>query len=92
MNTNAIIVPPRMITLVLLAALSTLSLNLFLPSLTNIALDLQADYALVSLSIAGYLAVTAMLQLQKFSQTGKPACSLVVLRPQSCRTVLQDLT
>ena len=52
-----------MITLVLLAALSTLSLNLFLPSLTNIAQDLQADYALVSLSIAGYLAVTAVLQL-----------------------------
>jgi Bcr/CflA subfamily drug resistance transporter len=52
-----------MITLVLLAALSTLSLNLFLPSLTNIALDFQADYALVSLSIAGYLAVTAVLQL-----------------------------
>ena len=63
MNTNATIVPPRMITLVLLAALSTLSLNLFLPSLTNIALDFQADYALVSLSIAGYLAVTAVLQL-----------------------------
>jgi Bcr/CflA subfamily drug resistance transporter len=52
-----------MITLVLLAALSTLSLNLFLPSLANIAQDLQADYALVSLSIAGYLAVTAVLQL-----------------------------
>jgi DHA1 family bicyclomycin/chloramphenicol resistance-like MFS transporter len=63
LNTNATIVPPRMITLVLLAALSTLSLNLFLPSLTNIALDFQADYALVSLSIAGYLAVTAVLQL-----------------------------
>ena len=54
---------PRLITLILLAALSTLSLNLFLPSLTNIALDFQADYALVSLSIAGYLAITAVLQL-----------------------------
>ncbi|HUV20390.1 MAG TPA: multidrug effflux MFS transporter [Gammaproteobacteria bacterium] len=54
---------PRLITLILLAALSTLSLNLFLPSLTNIAQDLQADYALVSLSIAGYLAITAILQL-----------------------------
>ena len=54
---------PRMLTLILLAALSTLSLNLFLPSLPNIARDFQADYALVSLSIAGYLAVTAVLQL-----------------------------
>ena len=55
--------PPRLLTLVLLAALSTLSLNLFLPSLTNIAQDFRADYALVSLSIAGYLAITAVLQL-----------------------------
>ena len=55
--------PPRFLTLILLAALSTLSLNLFLPSLTNIALDFEAEYALVSLSIAGYLAVTAVLQL-----------------------------
>ncbi len=54
---------PRLLTLILLAALSTLSLNLFLPSLTNIAQDFQADYALVSLSIAGYLAITAALQL-----------------------------
>ena len=52
-----------MLTLVLLAAVSTLSLNLFVPSLTNIAQTFQADYALVSLSIAGYLAVTAVLQL-----------------------------
>lgn len=56
-------VKPRMITLVLLAALSTLSLNLFLPSLPNIAQTFAADYALVSLSIAGYLAITALLQL-----------------------------
>jgi Bcr/CflA subfamily drug resistance transporter len=54
---------PRLLTLILLAALSTLSLNLFLPSLTNIARDFEADYALVSLSIAGYLATTAVLQL-----------------------------
>ena len=54
---------PRMLTLVLLAALSTLSLKLFLPSLTNIAKEFQADYSLVSLSIAGYLAITAVLQL-----------------------------
>lgn len=54
---------PRLLTLILLAALSTLSLNMFLPSLTNIARDFEADYALVSLSIAGYLATTAVLQL-----------------------------
>jgi MFS transporter, DHA1 family, multidrug resistance protein len=55
--------PPRLLTLVLLTALSVLSLNMFLPSLPGIASDLEADYALVSLSIAGYLAITALLQL-----------------------------
>jgi Bcr/CflA subfamily drug resistance transporter len=54
---------PRVLTLILLAALSTLSLNMFLPSLTNIARDFNADYALASLSIAGYLAITAVMQL-----------------------------
>ncbi len=55
--------PPHLMTLILLTAFSTLSLNMFLPSLARIAEDLQADYAVVSLSVAGYLAVTALIQL-----------------------------
>lgn len=55
--------PPRFLTLVALTGLSVLSLNMFLPSLANIAGDLNADYSLVSLSIAGYLGITAVLQL-----------------------------
>lgn len=55
--------PPKLITLILLTGISTLSLNLFLPSLVNIAEDFETDYAIVSLSIAGYLAVTAVLQI-----------------------------
>lgn len=55
--------PPRLFTLILLSGLSVLSLNMFLPSLSNMAADFQVDYALVSLSIAGYLAVTAVLQV-----------------------------
>ncbi len=55
--------PPRMVTLVLLTALSVLSLNMFLPSLSNIAEAFRADYALVNLSIAGYAGMTAVLQL-----------------------------
>lgn len=55
--------PPRLLTLVLLSALSVVSLNMFLPSLSNIAAEFQADYALVNLSIAGYAAMTAVLQL-----------------------------
>ncbi len=55
--------PPHLITLILLTAFSTLSLNMFLPSLANIAVALEAEYATVSLAIAGYLGVTAVIQL-----------------------------
>ncbi|WP_170366970.1 multidrug effflux MFS transporter [Ruegeria arenilitoris] len=55
--------PPSLVTLVLATGLSVLSLNMFLPSLANMAVDFRADYALVNLSIAAYLAVSAVLQL-----------------------------
>ncbi|MEM7225810.1 MAG: multidrug effflux MFS transporter [Pseudomonadota bacterium] len=55
--------PPHFVTLILLCGLSVVSLNLFLPSLSNIAADFEASYAVVNLSIAGYAAMTAVLQL-----------------------------
>ncbi|MEJ2028893.1 MAG: multidrug effflux MFS transporter [Maritimibacter sp.] len=55
--------PPHLATLILLPAFSVLSLNMFLPSLANIAADLEADYSTVSFAVAGYLAVTAVVQL-----------------------------
>lgn len=55
--------PPKLTTLVLLTALPLLSLNMFLPSLPHMAEDLGTDYALVSFSIGGYLAITGFLQL-----------------------------
>jgi Bcr/CflA subfamily drug resistance transporter len=57
------VAPPRLFTLVLLSGLSVVSLNMFLPSLSNIAEEFQADYAFVNLSIAGYAGMTAVLQL-----------------------------
>ncbi|WP_377190109.1 multidrug effflux MFS transporter [Ruegeria meonggei] len=55
--------PPTIGTLVLLSGLSALSLNLFLPSLPNMALHFQADYKVMQLSIALYLLVNAVLQI-----------------------------
>ncbi|MEM6680279.1 MAG: MFS transporter, partial [Pseudomonadota bacterium] len=55
--------PPSLVTLVLLTALSTLTLNMFLPSLAGMAEGFEAPYATVSLAVAGYLAVTAVVQL-----------------------------
>ncbi|MDE0704793.1 MAG: MFS transporter, partial [Rhodospirillaceae bacterium] len=56
-------IAPRFITLIALSGLSVLSLNMFLPSLSNIATDFEAPYALVNLAIAGYAGATAILQL-----------------------------
>lgn len=55
--------PPRLTTLVLLTALSTLTLNMFLPSLANMAEDFGSSYAVVSLAVSGYLGMTAIVQL-----------------------------
>jgi len=55
--------PPKLVTLVLLTALSVLSLNMFLPSLSHMAADFRIDYALMTLSIAGYLGIEAVLML-----------------------------
>ncbi|MDP2120622.1 MAG: multidrug effflux MFS transporter [Hoeflea sp.] len=55
--------PPHIITLVMIAGLSALTMNLFLPSMPSIASHYQADYALVQLAISGYLAFTGLLQL-----------------------------
>lgn len=55
--------PPHLATLILLPAVSVLSLNMFLPSLAQIAADFGAEYATVSLALGGYLAVTAIVQL-----------------------------
>ena len=60
---QATVIQPRLITLILLNGLAISSLNLFLPSLPGISVEFETSYALVNLSIAGYAAMTAVLQL-----------------------------
>lgn len=55
--------PPSFATLVALTAVSTLSLNMFLPSLAAMAADFGVAYATMNIAVAGYLAVTAVLML-----------------------------
>ena len=57
------VIQPRLVTLILLNGLAISSLNLFLPSLPAISVEFETSYALVNLSIAGYAAMTAVLQL-----------------------------
>ncbi|SFT79154.1 multidrug effflux MFS transporter [Mesorhizobium sp. YR577] len=55
--------PPHVFTLVTAAAASTLSMNIFLPSLPGMAKHFDAEYAVVQLAVSLYLAATAVLQL-----------------------------
>lgn len=55
--------PPHLITLVLLASISALSMNAFLPSLPNMAAWYGVDYRLMQLSVSAYLGVSAGVQL-----------------------------
>lgn len=54
---------PNLNTLILLTAMSVLSLNMFLPSLAAIADNFGVDYAVANLSMGGFLAVTVVLQI-----------------------------
>jgi DHA1 family bicyclomycin/chloramphenicol resistance-like MFS transporter len=55
--------PPHIITLVVIAGVAALCMNLFLPSLAAMALDFETDYAVMQFAVSGYLAATACLQL-----------------------------
>ena len=55
--------PPTLITLIFATALSVLTLNMFLPSLVHMSEDFGVDYGLMNVSVAGYLCVSAVLQL-----------------------------
>ncbi len=55
--------PPSITTLVILSGLSALSMNLFLPSLPNMAEYFETEYRVMQLSIALYLLINAVLQI-----------------------------
>ncbi len=60
---SPIIARPRLTTLIILSALAVLPVNMFLPSLPNIASDFSAEFPVVNLSIAGFAALAAAVQL-----------------------------
>ncbi len=55
--------PPHIVTLILLAGISALNMSIFLPSLTAMARYFNTDYAIMQISLSGYLAATALLQI-----------------------------
>lgn len=55
--------PPHIMTLILIAGLAALSLNVFLPSLPSMAAHFGVEYHLMQLSVSLYLAMTAVIQV-----------------------------
>ena len=55
--------PPHIVTLVSLAGMSALAMNIFLPSLPGMTEYFGTTYPVMNLSISMYLAVTALLQI-----------------------------
>jgi DHA1 family bicyclomycin/chloramphenicol resistance-like MFS transporter len=55
--------PPHIITLVLLSGLAALAMNVFLPSLPNMAAWFDTDYRIMQLSVSLFLVMNAVLQL-----------------------------
>jgi DHA1 family bicyclomycin/chloramphenicol resistance-like MFS transporter len=55
--------PPHIVTLILVTGLAALSLNVFLPSLPAIAAHFGVPYATAQLTVSGYLAMTAVIQI-----------------------------
>ena len=55
--------PPHISTLILLAGLSAMVMNIFLPSLPGMTVYFDTDYGVMQLSVALYLAASAVLQV-----------------------------
>ena len=55
--------PPKIVTLILMAGLSALTMNIFLPSLPGMATYFGVPYGVMQQSVALYLALSAALQI-----------------------------
>ncbi len=55
--------PPHIVTLVLLASASALSMTMFLPSLPNMTAYFQSEYRVMQLSVATYLFMNGLLHI-----------------------------
>lgn len=55
--------PPHIATLILLAGMSAIVMNMFLPSLPRMTEHFRTDYSIMQLSVALYLGVSGALQV-----------------------------
>lgn len=55
--------PPHIMTLILITGISALNMSIFLPSLAAMTAYFDTEYAVMQVSLSGYLAATAVLQI-----------------------------
>ena len=55
--------PPHILTLILITGISALNMSIFLPSLAAMTAYFDTEYAVMQVSLSGYLAATAVLQI-----------------------------
>ncbi|MDA1153511.1 MAG: multidrug effflux MFS transporter [Proteobacteria bacterium] len=55
--------PPHIMTLILITGISALNMSIFLPSLAAMTAYFETEYAVMQVSLSGYLAATAVLQI-----------------------------
>lgn len=79
--------PPHVVTLILMAGVAALSLNVFLPSLPTMADHFGVEYGVMQLSVSAYLAATAVVQILIGPISDRYGRRIVVLTTMSIFTV-----
>ncbi len=86
--------PPKVVTLILIAGLSALTMNIFLPSLPQMAAYFGVSYGVMQQSVALYLALSAALQIaigpisDRFGRRRVLIWSLVIFLVATIGTIL----
>jgi len=86
--------PPKIITLIALAGLSALAMNIFLPSLPGMATFFGVSYGVMQQSVALYLALSAALQIiigpisDRYGRRKVLIGSLILFLIATCGTLL----
>ncbi|WP_431300513.1 multidrug effflux MFS transporter [Tabrizicola sp. BL-A-41-H6] len=86
--------PPKVVTLILIAGLSALTMNIFLPSLPQMAAYFGVSYGVMQQSVALYLALSAALQIaigpisDRFGRRNVLIWSLVIFLAATIGTIL----
>lgn len=93
MNTRPVVrfldrtTPPHIVTLVLLSGIAAMNMSAFLPSLPRMTEHFQTSFGVMQISVSGYLALTAIVQLMVGPLSDRYGRRNVVIAAMSIFTV-----